>query len=180
MFGRRVVLSLAAFLCLAPWVARAETVDLELVLAADISDSINDDEFALQRQGYATALSDPKVVDAILSGPHKSIALTYLEWSDAAQQKVVVDWAVIRSAADAKAFADRILSAPRPFQGWTSISAAIDFGARQLKSSGVEAERHVIDLSGDGKNNSGRPVWMARDRAVADGVTINGLAIINA
>jgi len=168
---------LAALVVAAP--ARAGNVDLLLVLAADVSRSIDDSEFALQRKGYAAALSDPRVLKAITGGPNRSIALTFVEWSSADEQKTVVDWTVLHDGEDAAVVAGQILAAPRSFLARTSISAAIDFSLQRLAASPVTGEHKVIDISGDGTNNAGRPVTEARDEAVARGVTINGLAIIN-
>jgi hypothetical protein len=159
--------------------ARAETVDLLLVLAADVSRSIDDDEFNLQRKGYAAAITDPQVLRAITGGRHHAIAITFVEWSGAAEQNVVVDWTVVRDEEAAAAIASAILSAPRSFVGRTAIGAAIDFGVQRLQASPAQSERSVIDVSGDGTSNSGRGVTEARDEAVAAGITINGLAIAN-
>jgi hypothetical protein len=159
--------------------ARAQKVDLLLVLAADVSRSINDDEFNLQRKGYAAALSDPRVLAAITSGTNRSIALTYMEWSGSGEQKVVVDWTTIHDGEDAGVIASQILAAPRSFLSRTSISEAIDFSVALLAAAPVSAERKVIDISGDGTSNAGRPIPDARDEAIAKGITINGLAIIN-
>jgi hypothetical protein len=159
--------------------ARADGVDMLLVLAADVSRSIDDGEFELQRKGYAAALADPRVLKAITEGPNKSIALTYVEWSGAGEQKTVVDWTAIHDGEDAGVIASAILAAPRSFLARTSISEAIDFAMAHLVSAPFAADRKVIDISGDGTNNSGRSVTDARDEAVAKGVTINGLAIIN-
>jgi len=159
--------------------ARAEDVDILLVLAADVSRSIDDGEFQLQRQGYATALADPRVLKAIASGPHRAIDLTFIEWSDTLDQQVVVDWTRIRDGEDAAVVAATILTAPRSFQSRTSISGAIYFAMQRLTAAPEAAERKLIDISGDGTSNSGPPVTDARDQAVASGVTINGLAIIN-
>lgn len=159
--------------------ARAEAVDLLLVLAADVSRSIDDKEFELQRKGYAAALNDPRVLSAIVGGQHHAIAATFVEWSGAGDQNVVVDWTVIRDGEAAASMATTIQSAPRSFLGRTSISAAIDFAMERLAASPAEAEKRIIDISGDGTSNSGRGVTEARDDALAKGVTINGLAIIN-
>lgn len=159
--------------------ARAETVDLALVFAADVSRSVDDDEFKLQRQGYATALADPRVLRAIAGGAHGAIAICFIEWSGPEEQQVVVEWTVVRDGESAAAFAATLLSAPRSFAGRTSISAAIDFSRDYFAKSGVAAERRIIDVSGDGTNNSGRPVLDARSETVEAGITINGLAIIN-
>jgi hypothetical protein len=169
----------SALIFCSPVAISAENVDLKLVLLSDVSDSMNDRLFEQERQGYARALVDPRVLRAIQAGPHQAIAVTYVEWSDTTKQKVIADWTVLRNARDAEAFARVILSEPRPFGGWTSISAAIDFAVTHLKSGKTTAERHIIDISGDGRNNSGRPSRLARDSAVANGITINGLVVIN-
>ena len=159
--------------------ARAEAVDMLLVLAADVSRSIDDSEFNLQRKGYAAAMSDPRVLRAIVSGRNHAIAVTFVEWSGAADQNVVVDWTVVRDEEGAGGIAAAMLAAPRSFLGRTSISAAIDFAMQRLQAAPVGGGKMVIDISGDGTSNAGRPVTEARDDAVNAGVTINGLAIIN-
>ena len=174
----------AALVCMAAFAgigggARAETVDLLLVLAADVSRSTDDDEFNLQRKGYANAITDPEVLSAIMGGKHHAIAVTFVEWSGADEQKVVVDWTVIHDGEAAAAMASAIMAAPRSFVGRTAAGAAIDFAVQRLQASPAESERRIIDISGDGTSNSGRPVTEARDEAVAAGITINGLAIIN-
>jgi hypothetical protein len=156
----------------------AETVDLLLVLAADVSRSIDDREFTLQRAGYAAALSNPSVLRAITEGQHRSIAVTYVEWSDTLDQQVVVDWSIIHDGEDAGVMAAAIMREPRSFASRTSISGAIYFAMQRLAAAGASADRRVIDISGDGTSNSGPPVTEARDQAVAAGITINGLAII--
>lgn len=156
-----------------------DRVDLLLVLAADVSRSVDAAKFKLQREGYAAAITHPKVIAAIESVPTGRIALCFVEWSGANAQAVLVDWATISGSADAQAFADRVLAAPRPFMERTSISAAIDFSLAQLDRSPFRATRHVIDVSGDGTNNAGRDIVVARDEALARGVTINGLAILS-
>ena len=160
-------------------VARAETVDLLLVLAADVSRSIDDGEFNLQRKGYAAAMTDPRVLRAIAGGRNHAIAITFIEWSGASDQNVVVDWTVVRDEEAAGGIAATMIAAPRSFLGRTSISAAIDYSLERLAAASPQAEKRIIDVSGDGTNNSGRPVTEARDQAIASGVTINGLAIIN-
>src|SRR5947209_12439999 len=160
-------------------VARAETVDLLLVLAADVSRSIDDGEFNLQRKGYAAAMTDPRVLRAIAGGRNHAIAITFIEWSGASDQNVVVDWTVVRDEEAAGGIAAAILAAPRSFLGRTSISAAIDFSMERLTAAPAGADKRIIDISGDGTSNSGRAVTEARDEAIAKGITINGLAIIN-
>ena len=157
----------------------ADKVDLQLILAADVSRSVDPDEFHLQREGYASAFTDPKVLNAIQSGPNHAIAVTFVEWSGSEAQHVVAAWTVIRDEETASDFVATLRTAQRSFAGFTSISAAIDFSMKLFETSGVESDRRMIDVSGDGTNNGGRPVNDARDEAVAQGVTINGLAIIN-
>jgi hypothetical protein len=157
----------------------SQRVDVALVLAADVSRSITTGEFQLQRQGYAKAIADPDVVKAIQAGTNGAIALTFVEWSGDDEQQIVVDWQIVHDQASAQQFTDTLLAAERAFFGRTSISAALDFAIARLKASGVKAEREVIDVSGDGTNNAGRPLADARAAALAAGVTINGLAIIN-
>jgi hypothetical protein len=156
----------------------AERVDLLLVLAADVSGSMDESKFDLQRSGYAAAIANPRVVEAIRGGPVGRIAVTLIEWSSILQQKIVIDWTVISSDETARQFGDHILEAPRAFaRNATSISAGIDFAMMRLDLAPYEARRRVIDVSGDGDNNSGREVAEARDEAIAKGVTINGLVI---
>ena len=162
-----------------PSAAHAQTVDVAVALVADVSRSIDDGEFQLQRKGYAAALTDPRFMAAIQSGVHGAVALSFSEWAGPDQQAVVAKWMVIRDGEAAADFAKTLLDTPRSFAGRTAIGAGIDFGVAQLAASGVTATRRVIDVSGDGTNNSGRPVTAARDDAVAKGIAINGLAIIN-
>ena len=133
----------------------------------------------LQREGYAAAISDPQVLDAIRSGAHGKIALNFLEWSGVGAQKVVIDWTVIDGPATARRFGDQLVEAPRSFADRTSISGGIEFAMAQFKRSPFEAPRRTIDVSGDGTNNAGRDVRYARDEAVAQGVIINGLVILS-
>jgi len=174
----------AAIITLLAWlagiaVAHAETVDLLLVLAADVSRSIDDVEFNLQRKGYAAAITDPRVLRAISGGRNHAIAVTFIEWSGAADQNVIVDWTVVRDEEAAGGIAATMIAAPRSFLGRTSISAAIDYSIERIGMAPAQADKRIIDISGDGTNNSGRPVTEARDQAVAAGITVNGLAIIN-
>ncbi|MGE3914970.1 MAG: DUF1194 domain-containing protein [Hyphomicrobiaceae bacterium] len=158
---------------------RAETVDLALVLAVDASGSVNETRFELQKQGYAQAFRHPQVLRAIQSGAHGRIAVTMLQWTGPALQMQVTPWMVIHDTASMSAFAEAIDAAPRRlFSGGTSISGAIDFSARVLADSPHAATRRVIDVSGDGGNNRGRPASAARDEAVAAGIVINGLPIL--
>jgi hypothetical protein len=159
--------------------AEAETVDLELVLIADVSRSVDDAEFKLQRQGYAAALTDPRVLRAIVAGTHRAVALTFIEFAGGDEQTVIAGWTVIRDEEGAAEFAQTILAAPRAHYGRTGIGAAVDFAMARFRWSGVASERRVIDVSGDGTSNSGRAVQAARDDAVAAGVTINALVIVS-
>jgi Protein of unknown function (DUF1194) len=160
---------------------RAETaVDLALVLAVDASGSVDMHRFELQKQGYAAAFRNRRVLNAIRSGLNASIAVTMFQWTGPRLQVHVVPWAVIKDEASANAFADAIEAAPRQlFGGGTSISGAIDYGRLLLLQSGVTPTRRVIDVSGDGSNNSGRPVTFARDEAARDGIGVNGLPILS-
>ena len=165
----------------APVRADTQEVDLLLVLAADVSRSIDDAKFKLQRDGYAAAIADPAIVKAMQSaGPKQRIGLLFIEWAGVGETKVVVDWASIGSAAEAKVFADTVLSAPRSFYGRTSIAGAIDVSMEQLQASPLKSDRRIIDISGDGTNNSGRDIGAARDAATAQGITINGIVILSA
>jgi Protein of unknown function (DUF1194) len=161
-------------------VARAaEEVDLLLVMSSDVSRSIDAPKFKLQRDGYAAAIVNPRVVEAIRSGALGKIAVSFVEWSGVGAQKVVIDWTVIRDEASAKDFSAQVIEAPRAFADRTSISGGIDFAMAQLARSPYQANRHTIDVSGDGTNNAGRDVTDARDEALAQGVTINGLVILS-
>jgi hypothetical protein len=159
--------------------AAAEQVDILLVLAADVSRSVDAAKFQLQREGYAAAVSDPRVLDAIRSGRNSRIGLTFVEWSGVGSQRVLIDWTTIGDAESAKGFGDRLLEAPRSFADRTSISGAILFAMEQFARAPSESTRRTIDISGDGTNNSGADVTLARDEAVAQGVTINGLVIFS-
>ena len=161
--------------------ARAEDdyADLLLVLSADISRSVDERKFRLQREGYANALVDPRVLRAMTAGPKARIALTFMEWASDGDQVVVVDWTPVGSREEAEVVAKRVREAPRAFMGRTSISTGIDAGMALLARCPFQAPRRVIDVSGDGTHNSGRPVTVARDEAIEKGVTINGLVILS-
>jgi hypothetical protein len=157
--------------------AAAEPVDVELVLAADGSGSIDDDELAFQRRGYAEAVTSAEVLNAVRDGIHGAIAIAYIEWGGPASQHTIVDWTVIRDAASAAAFAEALVTRPRAAWGYNSISAAIDYSVHKLETNPQEGIRRVIDVSGDGPNIGGRSIHAARDDAVAKGIVINGLVI---
>ena len=170
------------FLALVPplWVVRKEAtapVDLELVIAVDVSTSMSDREQRMQREGYVGALLSPEVMRAIKSGRRGRIALAYMEWARPEYQRVIVPWTVIEDPADAAGAAKLIRQQPALPQGGTSISTALSAAAVLLVNSGLESDRQVVDVSGDGPNNAGPPVERSRDALIARGVTINGLAI---
>jgi Protein of unknown function (DUF1194) len=177
--GTLLALTFAAAASLPAAAFAAEKVDLVLVLAADVSRSIDNEKFQLQREGYAAAISDQRVLGAIRSGRNGRIGVMYVEWSGVGSQRVLIDWTTIGNAEAAKGFGDRLLEAPRSFADRTSISGAIAFAMDQFSRAPYEAARRTIDISGDGTNNSGADVMAARDTALAQDVTINGLVILS-
>jgi hypothetical protein len=177
--ARLILATAVAAIALGVSALAAEPVDLLLVLAADVSRSVDQQKFQLQRDGYAAAVADPRVLEAIRSGPHKRIAICFVEWSGLTAQKLVIDWTVVGDADSARRLGDLIVEAPRAFAERTSISGGIEFSLTQLERAPHDAPRKVIDVSGDGTNNSGRSAADARDEAVAKGVTVNGLVILS-
>jgi hypothetical protein len=163
----------------APATRAAEKVDLLLVLASDVSRSVDAEKFKLQREGYAAAISDKRVLDAVTAGRNKRIAVLFLEWSGAGNQKIVIDWTIVDGPKTAQEFGDKLLETPRSFADRTSIAGGIEFAVTQLSRAPFTAERQTIDVSGDGTNNAGRDVKQARDEALALGITINGLVILS-
>lgn len=158
--------------------AAGTSVDVELVLAVDISYSMDPDEQALQREGYVAALTSAEFLNVLRQGLHGRIVATYVEWAGSAEQRVVVPWRVVDGPASAQAFADEIASAPYRRAYRTSISGALEFAGPLFETSGHRGLRRVVDVSGDGANNQGTPVTLARDALLATGVTINGLPIM--
>ncbi|MFZ5780283.1 MAG: DUF1194 domain-containing protein [Pseudomonadota bacterium] len=160
--------------------ARAEDtpVDLQLVLAVDVSRSIDEVEAELQRRGYVEALTNNQVVDAILAGEHRRIAVCYTEWAGTHYQAVVVDWTVIDSPQAARRFAEKLAEAPRQSQSWTAVGAALAHAGQRFEGSGFVSPRRVIDVSGDGRTNDGPPAELVRDRLVGRGIVINGLPVM--
>ena len=156
----------------------AEPVDLELVLAVDVSPSIDADEAALQRSGYVEAIRHPDFIRAVRSGRHGRIALSYFEWAGGVRQESLVPWRIIDSEESAKAFADRIGENASGSSRGTSISGALIFATGLIGAAPFAEERRVIDVSGDGPNNIGSPVELARDAALAAGIVVNGLPIL--
>ena len=176
---RAALAVLASLVALSMPLRAAEQVDLLLVLASDVSRSVDTRKFELQRQGYAAALSNPRVIEAIKSGPHGRIAICFLEWSGATSQKIVIDWTIVSDMASARRIGDQMLELPRSFADRTSISAGLEFSMNILEQAPFTATRRTIDVSGDGTNNSGRDVATVRDEVLAKGVTINGLVIFS-
>ena len=155
-----------------------QRVDLELVLAVDISLSMDLDELRVQRDGYVAALRDPDLQALMFSGRHRRIALTYFEWAGRSVQKDILDWMLIDSPAAANVAASVLEKAPISRERMTSISGALDHAGQLLETGPYKGDRRVIDVSGDGPNNNGRMVTLARDELVAKGVVINGLPIM--
>jgi hypothetical protein len=175
---RSALLGLLAWIFAVSGAVATESVDLELVLAVDISGSIDEDEARLQRQGYVAALTDPEVLKAIRSGLEGRIAITYFEWSGPETRRLLLDWTVIEDEASAKAAAAKLASFPIRSAMSTSISGAIEF-AMPMFGKTYEGTRRVLDISGDGPNNAGPLIMGPREVALARGITINGLPIIN-
>ncbi len=162
-----------------PAAAQQQSVDLQLVLLADATGSIDEREIVFQRQGYATAITDPAILDAISQGFDQRIAVTYIEWADAASQDIVVPWTVVDGAATVKQFADALLAAPRRAFGRNAIGQALAFAKDQLDTSPFRGFRQVIDFSADSANNwNGMSIAAGRAFALQDGATINGLAVL--
>jgi hypothetical protein len=181
-FRARFAIALLVAMSLSPFAAaqaRAENVDLLLAIGVDVSRSVDAVRAAIQRDGYLNALRNPLVVRAATSGQQGAIAIVYFEWAGASLQRTVVPWTVIRSQADADAFTDALAKDPPVSWSRTSISGAIDYAVGLFEAAPHSAPRKVLDLSGDGSNNHGRSVTEARDEAVAKGVVINGLPVIN-
>jgi len=153
-------------------------VDVELVIAVDISYSMDPDEQALQREGYIQGLTSPEFLNALKQGMHGRVAITYFEWAGASDQRVVVPWRVIDGNATAKAFVDEVAAAPYRRAYRTSISGALQFAVPLFETSGQRGIRRVLDVSGDGANNQGPPVTVIRDQLLERGITINGLPIM--
>lgn len=156
-----------------------EAVDLELILAIDVSGSVDEEEAALQRRGYLAALVHLQVLQAISGGEKRKIGITYVEWAGYHYQRVVVDWAVISDKASAERFVSRIAEVPISTERWTSISGAIEFAMKRFEASPYRGNRRVIDISGDGRNNNGRDLAEVRREALERGIVINGLPIVN-
>ncbi len=180
--GRLACLALALLLLGLdrPAPACAAAVDLELVLGVDTSMSVAGDEFALQMAGYARAFRQPEVLQAIANAGANGIAVSLVQWADSAQQAVSIGWTWIGDPASAAGFADRIGATGRRFTGpGTALATALGFCLRLFDGNGFEGRREVVDLSGDGRDNRGPQITLVRDRALATGITVNGLAIVS-
>ncbi len=177
--GAALVLGLCPLLAVGPAQGADLPVDLELVLAVDISGSVDATEAREQRDGYVEAMADPIVSRAIQSNMIGRIAVTYIEWSGAQDQHTLIGWTLIDGPDSARRFAGALAEQPMSSSMWTSISGAIDYAAPLFDGNGFDGLRRVIDVSGDGPNNRGRPVEAARDDAVAKGIVINGVPIFN-
>lgn len=153
-------------------------VDVELILAVDVSYSMDLDELAVQREGYAQAIISSDFLQALKSGPQGKVAITYFEWAAANDQKVIIPWRIVDGPETADAVAAEIMKAPLRRASRTSISGAINFGMELFADNPYKGFRRVIDISGDGPNNNGEPVAIARDAALSKGVVINGLPIM--
>src|SRR5690349_1504686 len=157
---------------------KAANVDVELVLAVDVSYSMDMDELAIQREGYAQAIVSKEFLQALKSGPNGKIAVTYFEWAASSDQKIIIPWRLIDGPETADAVANEIMKTPIRRASRTSISGAIYFAMPLFEANPYRGLRRVIDISGDGPNNNGAPVLGARETALAKGITINGLPIM--
>ncbi|RVT85623.1 DUF1194 domain-containing protein [Rhodobacteraceae bacterium CCMM004] len=167
-------------LCLWPWAALAQPVevDVELILMVDVSRSMSPRDLEIQRRGYAEALMSPAVIDAIRGGLLGRVAVAYVEWAGTGSQRVIVDWRLLQGEEDARDFARVLVSQFATGMRRTSISGALDYAADSIASNAYEGLRKVVDVSGDGPNNQGGRVDRARDRALAQGLVINGLPLM--
>ncbi|MET0720295.1 MAG: DUF1194 domain-containing protein [Tardiphaga sp.] len=154
------------------------TVDVELVLAVDVSYSMDMEELAIQREGYAQAITSKEFLSALKTGPTGKIAVTYFEWAASTDQKLIIPWRVIDGPESADAVAAEIMKTPIRRASRTSISGAIYFAMPLFDDNAYVGLRRVIDISGDGPNNNGSPVTVARDEAISKGIVINGLPIM--
>jgi uncharacterized protein DUF1194 len=181
--GRRLPTALwwclwfAAASIAAPGPARADDFDLALVLAVDVSSSIDSERYELQRRGYAEAFRSPEIIAAIRNGTRGAIAVTLMEWAGPGEQRSVIDWTVLHDEASARRFGSALAEAPRVTSGLTAIGDALAAATARLDACEHRADRRVIDVSGDGASNAGRRTDAARDGAIAAGITINGLPI---
>ena len=167
-----------ALLVLAPFAARAETVDLALVFAVDVSESVDADEYELQHEGIARAFESQALLEAVKGGSHGAIDVLVLEWSDPDKQAVTVDWTRVFDKASAAAFSAKVRASRRSSNGLTAIGNALLAAQAAFRRLPDKAAREVVDVSGDGMANIGPPPQAVRDEMVAAGIVINGLAIL--
>ncbi len=174
-----IVVSMAFLAMMSAYAAKLNPVDVELVFLADASNSIDNAEIRFQRQGYARAMAHPQVLSAIAKGDLGRIAVTFIEWGDQHNLEVVVPWMIVRDATSAAAFAAKLMATERLAFGSNAIGAAIGEAHKQIVTNRFDGHRKVIDFSGDSANNwNGPPIADARAKALADGIIINGLAIL--
>ncbi len=172
-----VLAGILAWSAAAAPLAAQEPVDLELVLAADGSGSIDDAELRLQREGYANAVRNPRVLELLTGGIHGKSVIAYVEWGSAQSQNTIIDWTVIDGPESAAAFGAALIDAPRQAWGYNSISNAIAYSQNLIEANPYKGLRRIIDISADAGNIGGMPLSLARGNAIASGITINGLAI---
>ena len=178
MKRRTALVGSLATLALAGTAKAAAPVDLQLVMAVDVSRSIDEVEAELQRRGYIEAMTNERVIDAIVSGENKSIGVCYVEWAGTHFQQTVIDWMLIDSARAARRFSEKLAESPRTSQSWTAVGQALIYSAKRFEDSPFSSRRRIIDISGDGRTNDGPPAELARDKLVADGIVINGLPVM--
>lgn len=181
MIGKRAfsAFAFALMICCTGSARAATPVDVELLLMVDVSGSIDGEEAKLQRQGYVAALTSGALREAVRAGGLGRVAMAYVEWADSTHQRLVADWTLLDDENSLTIFATRIAAAPIETGRWTALGSAIDFGVAQFTTSPFKGERRVIDISGDGYSNQGHAPGDARDKAIAAGITINGLPIVN-
>jgi hypothetical protein len=161
------------------WADEVVDVDLRLVIAVDVSRSIDEDEARLQRQGYLEALADRRVIDAMTGGPLKRIAIANVEWAGTHYQRTLIDWSLVDSAPAAASFAAKLEGSPYTSQSWTAVGAGLAYAATKFDEPLFRSTRKVIDISGDGKTNNGPPAEIVRDELIKRGIVINGLPILS-
>lgn len=174
---RRLLAFLLMF-CPLPVAAQPAEVDVELLLLVDVSRSMSPVELEIQRRGYAEALLSPQVMTAVQSGLLGRVAMAYVEWAGVSTQRLVVNWTVIENEDDARAFVGRLSQDFPVAMQRTSIADALEYGATLMRTNEFAGLRRVIDISGDGPNNQGADVTLARDRVLAEGIVINGLPLM--
>lgn len=177
--GAWIALILAVSLASSPFCLAQERVDLELVLLADATGSIDDTEIRFQRHGYAKAISHPQVLSAITGGAYQQIAVTYVEWGDDTSQEIIVAWTIIDGPKSAREFSDQLTAPHQRAFGRNAIGAAIELAHSLIEGNQIEGHRKVIDISADSANNwNGPPISLARENALRAGIVINGLAVL--